>query len=377
MIEFVYSMTLLILAVTLFALGLMFLFLNVSDNPKLAAYRNAAKAMAFTYIFFGVANTFEYIERLFGVETDNSLLFRLITIIIASAQAFLFTFAMISLINTKYMKRKRFLREIFFISLFIVFGLACYLGTNKEIANIFAYFYTAFYFSQLLRYTLMFTKLYRNCLREMDNYFSGQEAERMRWISFSFFSAFAIGIMALILALYPSLPFGIIASLACLLFYVYFAIRFVNYAFIFNTIEEVLNEETEEETLEESMPESTVNESVSALESRIAQWIADKQFTKQGITIKDTAQQLNTNRNYLSAHINQNENKTFREWINALRIDYAKKLLAENPGMDLWKIAEETGYANQSQFAAVFRKITSKTPTKYKGCTVKGARCTT
>jgi AraC-like DNA-binding protein len=362
MIDYVYSMTLLILAAILFALGLMFLFLNVSDNPKLGAYHNATKAMAFTYIFFGLTNTFEYLERLSGMEIDNSLLFRIVTLIIASSQAFLFTFAMISLVNTKYMTRRRVLREIFLISLFILFGLFCYLGTNKAVANIFAYFYIAFYFSQLVRYILIFTKLYRNCLRKMDNYFSSQEAERLRWINFSFFSAFAIGIMALTPTLFPTSLFGIISSLTCMVFYVYFIIRFINYAFIFSTIEEIVNEKPETETVDESLPESAVNESVSALENRIVQWVENKQYTVHGVTIKDMAAQLGTNRKYLSVYINKVENKTFREWINSLRIEEAKHLLRENPDMTATGIAERTGFSDRSYFVRQFVNLTGISP---------------
>ncbi|MDR2907186.1 MAG: helix-turn-helix domain-containing protein [Bacteroidales bacterium] len=366
MIQQIYTLNLLILAVTMVALGLMYLFLNVSDSPKLGAYRNAAKAMAFTYIFFGLANGFEYMAELSDVQdVDHSLLLRLITLIIASVQAFLFTFAIVSLINTTYMTRKRVVREIVLISLLIVLGLFFYF-TGEVAIYYFVGFYTAFYLFQLVRYTFLFVNLYGNCLCELNNYFSDREAERIRWVKFSFASAFVIGLMALILSIFPSLWFGLVASLACLAFYVHFAIRFVNYAFIFNKIEEALREEPEDESADESLPEYSLSESVSALEGRIRQWVAHRQYIKQGITIKDMAVQIGTNRSYLSAYINQYEQKTFREWINGLRIEEAKRLLLENPNMERWQLAEQVGYKNCDDFSIQFKKVTGQTLTAYR-----------
>ncbi|MDR1719649.1 MAG: hypothetical protein LBR67_05945 [Dysgonamonadaceae bacterium] len=101
MFETAYIYSLWVLSVALFALGLLYLFLNVYDNPKLAAYRRASKAMAFTYLFFGVINILESLERNTSAAYDNAMLFRMVTLVIASAQAFFFTFAMVSLDNAK------------------------------------------------------------------------------------------------------------------------------------------------------------------------------------------------------------------------------------------------------------------------------------
>jgi AraC-like DNA-binding protein len=355
------------LSVALFALGLLYFFLDVSDNPKLAAYRKASKAMAFTYCFFGVINILESLERHTSDTSDNALLFRTVTLIIASVQAFLFTFAMISLVNTKYMTRKRFRLEISTVSAFVVAGLISYLVLDKNFTSIFAYFYTGFYFSQLTRYTLIFRKLYRQCLLEMENYFSGHEEKRLHWINFSFFLALAIGLIALIFALLPFALFGLICSLACLIFYVFFAIRFVNYAFIFNILEDVISEEPTK-TDEVVLPEFAANEQIPRLESSINQWITDKQYCQAGVTIKDLATYLGTNTKYLSQYINSHEGKTFRNWIGALRIEEARRLMQENRSCTLDTIAEAVGYANKSAFLNQFSKQTSMSPSKWKKC---------
>jgi AraC-like DNA-binding protein len=370
MIEIAYSFSLLALAVALFAMGLQYLFLKVLDNPKLAAYRRASKAMAFTYLFFGVVNVCECLERITSVQ-ESSLLFRMVTLTIASAQAFLFTYAMVSLINTKYMTGKRFRQEMFVILAFIAGGVVSYFTLNKNFTNIFAYIYTAFYLSQLIRYTLIFRKLYRRCILEMENYFSGYEEKRLRWIYFSFFSALAIGLVALIFMLFPFALFGFIFSIACLIFYVFFAIRFVNYTFAFNMLEAVITEEEEEEEEEEEtyeviLQEFASNKSIAGMKELLNQWVADKQYCQVGLTLKNLADYLSTNTKYLSLYINNYEGKTFRNWIGALRVEESKRLMLDNPSSNLDTVAGAVGYCNKSAFLTQFIKQTNMSPSEWK-----------
>jgi AraC-like DNA-binding protein len=365
MIEDAYIFSLFALSVALFAMGAQYLFLKVSDNPNLAAYRKASKAMAYTYLFFGVINILESWERYASAASDNALLFRIVTLIVASAQAFSFTFAMVSLVNTKYMTQKRSWREVWSVLAFLVAGLASYFLWDKKVTSVFAYFYTAFYFSQLIRYTLIFRKLYRHCSQEMENYFSENEEVRLRWIYFSFHSALAIGLVALIFTIFPYAIFGLITSIACLIFYVYFAVRFVNYAFVFHILEEVILEE-QETANDDILPDPVEKKYVTALKKQINKWVADKRFCQSGITIKNLADYLGTNTKYLSLYINSQENKTFRNWIGALRIEEAQRLMQENPYQTLDNIAEKVGYANRSALLCQFAKQTNMTPSEWK-----------
>ncbi|MDR1745657.1 MAG: helix-turn-helix domain-containing protein [Tannerella sp.] len=365
MIENAYIISLLALSVALFAMGLLCLFLRVYDNPKLAAYRRASKAVAFTYLFFGVINILECLERQSSDTYDNALLFRMVTLVIASAQAFFFMFAMISLINTKYMSPRRTRREFAFVAAFIVAGIVSYIVMDESVTSTFAYFYTVYYFSQLIRYTLRFRKLYRHCLLEMENYFSENEEDRLRWIFFSFHSALGIGLIALVFALLPYALFGLIIALSCLVFYVFFAIHFVNYAFIFNFLENVILEEPEEDG-DESLPVSFEAKSAAALKRQINRWVADKRYCQAGVTIRDLADNLNTNTTYLSRYINKYEGKTFRNWIGALRIEEAQRLMRENPSCKIDAIADSIGYGNKSAFLVQFAKHTNMTPGEWR-----------
>jgi AraC-like DNA-binding protein len=332
----------------------------------LEAYRKAAKAMAFTYFFFGVVNIMEILEQFSSEISDHALLFRMVTLVIASAQAFFFMFAMVSLINTQYMTPKRTNREFSFVVAFTVVGILSYLFLNEKVASIFAYVYTAFYFSQLIRYTLRFRKLYRHCLHEMENWFSENEEDRLSWVYYSFHFALAIGLVAFVFAIFPYVIFGLITSLACLVFYIFFAIRFVNYAFVFYILEDVITEEPDEVENDDSSTAAFENKSAAILKRQINKWIADRRYCQAGVTIRDFADHLGTNTTYLSRYINKYEGKTFRNWIGALRIKEAQRLMRKNPSCKIDTIADSIGYGNKSAFLNQFAKQTNMTPSEWR-----------
>jgi YesN/AraC family two-component response regulator len=69
-----------------------------------------------------------------------------------------------------------------------------------------------------------------------------------------------------------------------------------------------------------------------------------------------------TNRSYLSNYINVYKQKTFREWINCLRVEEAKKLLREYPEKTIAEIAAEVGIPDTTCFRRHFVSLTGLSP---------------
>jgi YesN/AraC family two-component response regulator len=206
----------------------------------------------------------------------------------------------------------------------------------------------------------------------MDNYFSDYEAGRMQWIAFSYFAALAIGIIALLSVLFISDFVALLFTVIITVFYLYFAIRFINYTHHFHTIEQAM----EMELTDEPAPfvtrelhtrkggETTDNDTdvFAVLEKRVEQWVADKYFTEKGITLDTLVSKFYTNRCYLSNYINQRKGKTFREWINQLRVEEAKTLLLQYPDMTITDIAAQAGFSDRAKFRHHFIHLTGYSP---------------
>ncbi|MDR2805539.1 MAG: hypothetical protein LBB85_07870, partial [Dysgonamonadaceae bacterium] len=104
--------------------GVCFLFISVPGKPLLESYRKTRIMMACAYLFFASVNVVEYVCR--NVGNDIIPLTQMVTLAIAFSQAFLFTWALISLLNVQWMERRRFCRELtlvltFTAAVFIVY----------------------------------------------------------------------------------------------------------------------------------------------------------------------------------------------------------------------------------------------------------------
>jgi AraC-like DNA-binding protein len=327
-------------------------------------YRKASHLMTAAYLFFGIVNVADYLSRTNDTTfDDNALLFQMVTLIVAVSQAFLYTYAMILLVNRQYVTKHRFLRELIVILAVSTVEIIAWFLFSDETMTVFIWLFILFYISLLIRYTRTFVTIYRQCLTEMDNFFSGKEKENLRWVILSFFLALGIGIIALTASLLPTIHTGNICSFIYLLFYVWFAIRFVNYSFVFKRMEEAICDDSPETTLSDK-PQKPVD--FSKLECQINLWIQQKKFTQTDISMADLSRHFSINRCYLSRYLNEKNGCNFNKWINRLRTDEAKELLQNSPQMSIADIAIQTGFNSSAYFGKIFLKYTGQTPQRWR-----------
>ena len=81
-----------------------------------------------------------------------------------------------------------------------------------------------------------------------------------------------------------------------------------------------------------------------------------KLFLQYDLRLDDVAGMLGTNRTYLIYALNEGNGMSFREYVNRLRITYAKQLMAENPELSKSQIATMCGYNTPSSFYRNWKK---------------------
>lgn len=104
-------------------------------------------------------------------------------------------------------------------------------------------------------------------------------------------------------------------------------------------------------------------EQLELVSKKLAQAIdEDKMFLDPELTIITLADKIGTNRNYLNKVINTLYGKSFFDYIRALRIGYAQKLLIERKGHpgDNNAFCKECGYCFYSVFLDEFKAVTGK-----------------
>lgn len=120
------------------------------------------------------------------------------------------------------------------------------------------------------------------------------------------------------------------------------------------------NVEAEQEEL--GLSEEKINELLRALRH----CMEEKQMYKEkDLRIETVANEIGTNRTYLSGLLNNRVNKNFTDYVNFYRIKEAKRLLRETDDI-VKKIALEVGFGSYQTFNYVFGKAVRLTPGEYR-----------
>lgn len=210
---------------------------------------------------------------------------------------------------------------------------------------------------------------HRRAVRLLDGYHSDDVAAYVRWVSVFTYLAMFYGVGQGVFTFLPD-KYVFLWILSSIPFYAYGYISYVHYFIDVKKVDEVLVDDTQpeldsagcemEETADgaECKPKADCGTEPDGNDSvvgdRLSQWIAQGEFTRQGLTIVQLAQDICTNRTYVSAYINSHYHVSFREWINSLRLGYAKRLLAEEPSLSIGDVAQRVGYVSLSSFTRVF-----------------------
>ncbi len=90
----------------------------------------------------------------------------------------------------------------------------------------------------------------------------------------------------------------------------------------------------------------------------------EKYFLNSGFTIKEFAEELNTNRSYISQIINEYFNTNFNNFVNEYRVREARKLLIceEYKNYSIEGISSTVGFHSKATFNNAFKKFTGVTP---------------
>lgn len=357
--------------------ALCFFFIRIPPCEGLRGYSMARRMMGWCYIALFAALVAEGVSVKMSSPT---LLLQLIMVTIGILQAFLFTFALTTLTDVQFFTWRRFVRESVAVVLPALAAFAVYAFSEHASLSIVSpatvafLVLSVFYAFLLASYVLHFNRRYHDYERRMADYFSDDERERLFWVLRSFYSALAIGVLALLYATYPCELTSLVFSLVLAVYYSIFGIRFINYVFTFHQIEAALSADS---TIAESnapadgdapVASTTPSDADNQLFERLtALMLSQRLYAKHDLTIEDVAVQVGESYRAVSAAINNHENTNFKGWVNMFRINEAERLIRDgflnNHTTD--SLANAVGFANRVSFYRVFKKATGYSPTDW------------
>ncbi len=352
---FVYLLFDLTASVISIIFGCCFLFVAIPRTEALANYRFTRKLMAFAYFVLGFGNLFAILSQSAGISINLTEVYS-VTVSIASLQAFAFTYTLITLVNPRFTTRRKLLYQLLLIGVFLLLVAAASLTGRAAMHRIVNGLFFLFYVFQLCYYTAIFLREEMQARKQLEAFYSGEEVRKLNWVRTSFFASLAVGVNVGLCLSFLNYTLLLVMIAIYSVFYICFAIKYINYPQTFHALRDSLGEELEP-------TEATVLTSYSELADKIDRWVMHKGFTSCGVTVNDLASALNSNRTYVSIYINTHMKVNFNTWINQLRIEEARLLMQQHPDWPISRISVEIGYADSSCFGKQFRKITGVSPT--------------
>lgn len=208
-------------------------------------------------------------------------------------------------------------------------------------------------------------RTYRKAIRMFENTQSDDIGAYIRWLSIFTYWAVIFGVGCALLTFLPD-RYVYIWVLSSIPFYVYLYCCYQNYMLFYETVETAIQKERGEEAEQEAADLSAaVPPYHSDIALCISTWIDGEGYRKPGLTLQDVAQQIHTNRTYLSEYINTVYQQSFRDWIAGLRIEYAKRLMLEKPHLKMLEISVASGFLSLSHFTKTFSEKENCSPARW------------
>lgn len=348
--------------------GVCFFFLTIPDCQSLKKYILARRIMGCTYFVYCAALIAEVVTR---QSVVHPMLEKFIILMIGCTQAFFFTYTLITLIDIHFLTIRKVCREIASILIAVILSMIAFAFCQDSTLSVVFYVLSAFYLLLIARYVLIFRRYYRAYRHNTDNYFSDDERHRLHWVATAFYSATLIGLLAFVYAWIPLPIVSLLFMTTANIYYAVFGVRFLNYVYVFPTIEPVVTEplvtvlEDSDEASTEPAPSDADQEFMEFLDHLME---SKKLYANSSLSIENLAVLTGKNHRVVSAIINRCRHVNFKTYTNEFRVKEASRLIdsgwLSQHTMDA--LAEETGFGNRTNLYRVFKRHTGASPSERK-----------
>ena len=350
--------------------GFYFLFAKTPEKSIFENYLRSRRIMGAAILLLAANYSVHF---LFGIRFKNANAAILMNLSTYFLCYWLFSSALTTLLDRFYITKRRLRTHICLWILFSILSGIVLLLLPKGILQATAMFAMA---TWLVIYGLYLThrllKTYHKVIRIFNDTHADDIGAYIKWLSIFTYWAVIFGVGCGLLTFLPD-EYIYIWILSSVPFYIYLFLCYLNYLLFYEQVENAMEDgiTSEDENLcgttnqkQEQKQETPFYH--AEIEKKIKGWIDTDGYIRPGLTIKELSDKLQTNRTYLSGYIKTKYEMSFRDWITGLRIEYAKRLLAQNPRLTVADISEKSGFLSPSHFIRIFKENAGCTPVKWK-----------
>lgn len=350
--------------------GFYFLFAKTPEKAIFENYLRSRRIMGVAILLLAANYSVHFF---FGIRFKNANAAILMNLSTYFLCYWLFSSALTTLLDRFYITKRRLRTHICLWILFSILSGIVLLLLPKGILQTTAMFALA---TWLVIYGLFLTrrllKTYHKVIRIFNDTHADDIGAYIKWLSIFTYWAVIFGVGCGLLTFLPD-EYIYIWILSSVPFYIYLFLCYLNYLLFYEQVENAMEDgmTSEDENLcgttnqkQEQKQETPFYH--AEIEKKIKGWIDTDGYIRPGLTIKELSDKLQTNRTYLSEYIKTKYEMSFRDWITGLRIEYAKRLLAQNPRLTVADISEKSGFLSPSHFIRMFKENAGCTPVKWK-----------
>ena len=338
--------------------GISLLFIGNGKLKKSSWMKRAKCSIALVLLIVGIFTTLQYSIHM---SQDYPKLNTALNINMLYGVTFLLAFAFLPLANKAQNANYKLYPTLL---VFLLSGALVWISTFMEtsIGAIIRVSSMALYLFELVRITIAcivsFKKLDRNKIL-----LDSENGIRSSYLTMLVECLIAMSLYALLyvfLALWSEKTLAIF-NFATLPLWAYLFVTFVNMMINYQP------HESESTTQVADIEQNTsLKSEYKKLKTKVNHWISSRGYCRHGVTLNQVAEQLGTNRFYLSRYINDTYGYNFNSWLTRLRIEESKRLLISSPTLSLDKIALKVGFASKSHFMSSFKSIVGTTPGRWR-----------
>ena len=351
--------------------GFYFLFAKTPEKKIFKNYLRSRQIMGIAMLLLSANYSVHFFFGIRFKNADSAILMNMSTYFLCYS---LFSSALIMLLDRFYITKRRVWTHIILWIIFSTLSGVVLFLLPSGIMQKFSLFALAAWlvvFGVVLARRVIIA--YRRAIRIFNETQADDIGAYIEWLSIFTYWALIFGVGCGLLTFLPD-EYVFIWILSSIPFYSYLFYSYQNYLLFYEQVENAFEQDiqseeellTNSETEHEIVSEKEVPRSYTEFIERVDNWIKTDGYIQQGLTIKELSEILYTNRTYLSAYIKTTYKMTFREWINSLRLEYAKNILKEHPEINIQKLAESSGFLSQSNFIKLFSEKEGCTPAKWK-----------
>jgi len=355
--ERLYLLTSFACVIVALVLGVILAGVKVRQSEGLQKYDKARWCLVAAFAVFGVLNLLEL-----SFSGSSGSLTGTLVIVIGSFMAMFFTMTVLSFIRPEAVSRKSILVQLAAIVppgiLLVILDL---IAPRPVFRVCFAIMLVA-YLALLVIYTRLFLKSYSPFKERMLSFYEEEDlVDQLHWINWTFWMALSVGVLALFL-LIGNLVVSSAMNVVFIIYFLILCISFINYRQYAPLVDRAIVQRPAE-------PESSeVDDSAPAygdLAEKVEEWVERKGYLDNTKSVEEIAREMGWYHSAFRKYIHQTTGEDFRSWRIRLRIEEARRIMAEQPGLPIAQVATMAGFNDRSYFYRTFQKVTGTSVRAY------------